>query len=106
MQEKQKLSDRSSSLDSHLAFLTDQEFSLQYAEIPTDLQQAAESAHKYLNATKLTRDMVVSFVDSVFLYDDHYEIVWKFKDLFHQFDQEAHLSSLPATHDYKEDKTK
>ncbi len=106
LQEKQKLSERSSSLDSHLAFLTDQEFSLQYAEIPTDLQQAAESAHKYLNATKLTRDMVVSFVDSVFLYDDHYEIVWKFKDLFHQFEQEAHLSSLPATHDYKEDKTK
>lgn len=99
------MSQNSAELDKHLAFLEDQEGAFQCAEIPADLQQAAEIARKYLNATKLDRDMVLSFVDSIYLYDDdHYEIVWKFKDLFHQFKQEISQTSLPAQNQNKEER--
>ena len=98
------MSQNSAELDKHLAFLEDQEGAFQCAEIPADLQQAAEAARKYLNATKLNRDMVLSFVDSIYLYDDHYEIVCKFKDLFHQFEQEISQTSLPAKNQNKEER--
>lgn len=105
LQKKEALSQNSAELDKHLAFLEDQEGAFQCAEIPADLQQAAEVARKYLNATKLDRDMVLSFVDSIYLYDDdHYEIVWKFKDLFHQFEQEISQTSLPAQNPNKEER--
>lgn len=104
LQKKEALSQNSTELDKHLAFLENQEGAFQCAEIPADLQQAAEAARKYLNATKLDRDMVLSFVDSIYLYDDHYEIVWKFKNLFHQFEQEISQTSLPAQNQNKEER--
>lgn len=62
--------------------LENQQNMLSLSPIPADLQQAADNAREFTHADAISREMAVCFVNRVYLYEDHLEIQWKFKDLF------------------------
>ena len=66
---------------------------LSFSSVPADLRQAADNAKTFSNAGELTREMAVCFIHRIYLYENHMEIQWKFKDLFAQF--------IPATGEEK-----
>lgn len=67
-----------------LASLKEQESAFTSGLIPHEIQAISESSRKYQHSSSLTRDMVTTFVESIYLYEDHYEIVWKFRDIWEQ----------------------
>ena len=94
---KADLQSEGTNIDKKLSAFEEQEINLSYALMPSDLQQAADHAKQYINNTVLTADMVRSFIDTVFVFESHIEIRWKFKDLFEQFMQENQLTNIIQT---------
>ena len=78
-------------LDDEISALKEQEAMLTLSTIPADLQQAADYAKTYLDCDALTREMAVSFVKAVCLFEDHIDIRWKFADLFEQLGMNGSL---------------
>lgn len=68
-----------------LKSLRAQEESFQQGIIPHDIQIVTESAHKYKHSNSLSREMVQTFVDSIYCYETHYEIKWNYQDIWEQF---------------------
>lgn len=92
-------------IDKKLTELEEQEINLSYALMPSDLQQAADHAKQFANDTVLTADMVHSFIETIFIFDSHIEIRWKFKDLFEQFMQENQLTNIIQTENKTQEET-
>ena len=92
-------------IDKKLTELEEQEINLSYALMPSDLQQAADHAKQFANDTVLTADIVHSFIETVFIFDSHIEIRWKFKDLFEQFMQENQLTNIIQTENKTQEET-
>lgn len=88
LRQKDEFGQQGQRLDDKLSALKEQEVMLTLSSVPADLQQAADYARTYLNCDTLTREMSVSLLDGIYLYEMHYEIRWKFQDLFDQFQSE------------------
>lgn len=88
LRQKDEFGQQGQRLDDKLSALKEQEVMLTLSSVPADLQQAADYARTYLDCDTFTREMAVSFLDGVYLYETHYEIRWKFQDLFDQFQSE------------------
>lgn len=70
-----------------LAALRDQEAALQSGILPKELTQLCDMAKEYQSSQILTKEMVAAFVERVYAFEDHYEIVWKFQDIWEQLGQ-------------------
>lgn len=70
-----------------LAALRDQEAALQSGILPKELTQLCDMAKEYQCSQILTKEMVAAFVERVYAFEDHYEIVWKFQDIWEQIGQ-------------------
>ena len=76
---------RGQELDKQIAALDDQKTMLSFSSVPADLRQAADNAKTFSSAEELTREMALCFIQRIYLYENHMEFQWKFKDLFTQF---------------------
>lgn len=87
---KNRLTMQAKELERRLAVLGEQESAMDNGIVPHDVQTVTDAAHTYQHTHSLTREMVEAFVESVYLYDEtHYEIVWKYKDAWAQFADQA-----------------
>ena len=84
LHQKNKFGRQGQQLEDEISTLKGQEAMLTLSTIPADLQQAADYARTYLDCDALTREMAVSFVKTVCLFEDHIDIRWNFADLFEQ----------------------
>ncbi|MBE5956504.1 MAG: recombinase family protein [Lachnospiraceae bacterium] len=81
-QKKNALSRQGKQLAEKLSALREQENALKNGILPANIAQLCDSAKEYRDATILNKDMVNCFVERVNVYEDHYEIVWKFQDIW------------------------
>ena len=81
-QKKNILSRQGKQLAEKLSSLREQENALNNGILPANVAQLCDSAKEYRDATILNREMVTSFVDRVYIFEDHYEIIWKFQDIW------------------------
>ena len=58
-----------------------------------EIAQVYDLAKQYCTATTLNQDMVSAFVERVYVFEDHYEIVWKFQDVWEQITQSEFTAS-------------
>lgn len=61
--------------------------------LASDYVQATRKANQYCKSTELSRDMAVSFVNRILLYEDHIDIQWKFAWLAEEGDQNGQKKS-------------
>ena len=73
--------------------LQDQEETLKSGILPKEVAQIYDAAKQYHAATALNREMVSTFVDRVYVFEDHCEIVWKFQDVWEQLQQSESTAS-------------
>ena len=73
--------------------LKTQEAALNSGIIPHEMQMITESAKEFQYANALSREMVTTFVDAIFLYDTHYEIRWKYQDVWEQLQKHQNEKS-------------
>lgn len=85
LQQKTVYTQRGQELDQQIAALDEQQTMLSFSSVPADLRQAADHAKTFSIAEELTREMAVSFIHCIYLYESHIDIQWKFKGLFEQF---------------------
>lgn len=90
---KNDLTRRGKSISEKLTQLQDQEATLKNGILPKEVAQVYDSAKQYHTATALNRDMVSSFVERVYVFEDHCEIVWKFQDVWEQIIQSESTAS-------------
>lgn len=57
--------------------------------IPHDVQAITDASHKYQHNTSLSREMVTCFLESIYCYEDHYEIKWKYQNVWNQLMKQA-----------------
>lgn len=69
-------------LNQRIEWLQAQAEELAQARVSSEITELSKTARKFLPLTKLTREMVEAFVEDIYLYDDRYEIHWKFRDVF------------------------
>lgn len=100
-QKKNALSRDGKQLAEKLATLREQENALRNGILPANIAQLCDSAKEYRDATVLNKDMVNCFVERVNVYEDHYEIVWKFQDVW-----ESIINKHPELKNTKEGKQK
>lgn len=81
-QKKNALSKQGKILAEKLSSLREQESALKKGLLPKNITQLCDSAKEYRFATVLNRDMVNAFVERIYTFPDHYEIVWKFQDIW------------------------
>ena len=84
LEQKSVYTQRGQELDQQIATLDEQQTMLSFSSVPADFRQAADHAKTFLNTEELTREMAVCFIHRIYLYENHMEIQWKFKDLFAQ----------------------
>ncbi|MDO5408961.1 MAG: recombinase family protein [Lachnospiraceae bacterium] len=96
---KDSLNQQASENQKKLETLKEQELAFTSGLIPHEIQAVTDSSRKYLHSSSLTRDMVTTFVDSIYVYEDHYEIVWKFRDVWKQLEERE---NTPSTHSLQE----
>ena len=89
MEQKSVYTQKGQELDQQIESLDEQQTMLSFSSVPADLRQAADNAKTFSNAEELTREMAVCFIQRIYLYENHMEIQWKFKDLFTQFSPAA-----------------
>lgn len=90
---KNELTRRGKVISERLTQLQDQEATLKNGILPKEVAQVYDSAKAYHTATVLNRDMVSSFVERLYVFEDHCEIVWKFQDVWEQIMQSESASS-------------
>lgn len=81
-QKKNALTRQGKTLAEKLLQLRERESALQNGILPKELAQLCDSAKEYHFATALNREMVSAFVERINVFPDHYEIVWKFQDVW------------------------
>ena len=81
-QKKNALSKQGKILAEKLYSLREQETALKNGLLPKNITQLCDSAKEYRFATVLNRDMVNTFVERIYTFPDHYEIIWKFQDIW------------------------
>lgn len=91
---KNELTRRSKVVSERLAQLQDQEATLKNGILPKEVAQVYDSAKAHHTASALNRDMVSSFVERLYVFDDHCEIVWKFQDVWEQIVQSESAASF------------
>ena len=89
LEQKSVHTQRGQELDQQIAALEERETMLSFSSVPADLRQAADNAKTFSNAEELTREMAACFIQRIYLYENHMEIQWKFKDLFAQLSPAA-----------------
>lgn len=82
--QKLELNEEKKKLTRQLDSLKSQEAALNNGIIPVEMQSLTDTARQFQHSTSLTREMVTSFVESVYLYDSHIEITWKYQDIWKQ----------------------
>ena len=90
---KNELTRRGKEVSEKLALLQDQEATLKSGILPKEVAQIYDAANQYHAATALNREMVSTFVDRVYVFEDHCEIVWKFQDVWEQLQQSESTTS-------------
>lgn len=84
-QKKQHLNAASALLQDDLCQLTKQEKELSAVSFSEDVRHLASDAVALLQAPNLTREMVLSYVDSIVIYrPDEYIIHWRYSELFNE----------------------
>lgn len=91
--EKDNLNRRGEELSQKIYSLKEQEDAFYNGIVPHNVQAFRDASRKYQNSTALTREMVTTFVDSIYLYEDHYEIKWKFQDVWEQIQKKLEQKS-------------
>lgn len=86
---KNELTRRGKAISEKLTKLQDQVAALKNGILPKEVAQVYDSAKQYYTATALNRDMVSSFVERLYVFEDHCEIVWKFRDVWEQIMQSS-----------------
>lgn len=81
---KDSLNKQTEEIQRRTSVLKEQERAFNSGIVPHEVQTITESARKYQHSSSLTRDMVTTFLECIYLYEDHYEIVWKFRDIWEQ----------------------
>lgn len=94
---KNELTRRGKVISERLTHLQDQEATLKNGILPKEVAQVYDSAKAYHTATTLNRDMVSSFVERLYVFEDHCEIVWKFQDIWEQIMQSESATSSQTT---------
>lgn len=90
---KNELTRRGKAISEKLTKLQDQEATLKNGILPKEVAQVYDSAKQYYTATALNRDMVSAFVERLYVFEDHCEIVWKFQDVWEQIIQSESTDS-------------
>lgn len=72
-------------LTEKLSSLREQEIALKNGVLPKELSQLCDSAKEHRFSSVLNRDMVTTFIERVYAFPDHYEIIWKFQDIWEDF---------------------
>lgn len=94
---KNELIRRGKAISEKLTKLQDQEATMKNGILPKEVAQVYDSAKQYYTATALNRDMVSAFVERVYVFEDHCEIVWKFRDVWEQIMQSESATSSQTT---------
>ena len=81
LKQKEKLNRQSTELEVQIQSLQEQESAIHYAAVPTDLQQAAYHANKYIHDKAFSKDAATAFIDAIYLMGDTMEVHWKFQSL-------------------------
>ena len=102
MKQKTELAQEKKKTTKQLDSLKSQETALNNGIIPVEMQTLTETARQFQHSTSLTREMITSFVEAVYLYDSHIEIVWKYQDIWEQLK----LQEGENTNDGNEENTK
>ena len=84
-QKKNALSRQAKVLTEKLSSLREQEIALKNGVLPKELSQLCDSAKEHRFSSVLNRDMVTTFIERVYAFPDHYEIIWKFQDIWEDF---------------------
>ena len=90
---KNELTRRGKAISEKLTKLQDQDATLKNGILPKEVAQVYDSAKQYYTATALNRDMVSAFVERLYVFEDHCEIVWKFQDVWEQIIQSESTDS-------------
>lgn len=90
---KDFLNKQSTENQEKLDHLKEQELAFTSGLIPHEIQAVSDSSRKYQHSSSLTRDMVTTFVESIYVYTDHYEIIWKFRDVWKQLEEQQNIHS-------------
>lgn len=77
LKRKDSLTKQAKKYSHRLDTLKAQEQAYSRGENPHDVQAITEAAMQFRHNTSLTREMVTTFLESVYVYDDHYEFQWK-----------------------------
>lgn len=97
--EKDRLNQRSEEMNQKIYSLKEQEDAFYNGIVPHNVQAFRDASRKYQNITALTREMVTTFVDAIYLHDDHYEIKWKFQDVWEQIQKKMEPKSQKTISD-------
>ena len=84
LKRKDSLTKQAKEYSRRLGTLKAQEKAYSGGEIPHDVQAITDAAMQFRHNTSLTREMVTTFLESVYVYDDHYEFQWKEQALLEQ----------------------
>ena len=84
LKRKDSLTKQAKEYSRRLGTLKAQEKTYSGGEIPHDVQAITDAAMQFRHNTSLTREMVTTFLESVYVYDDHYEFQWKEQTLLEQ----------------------
>ena len=79
---KDELARRKKECSSRLNALQSQQLALDNGIIPVEMQTLTETARQFQYSTSLNREMILAFVEAVYLYETHTEIVWKYQDIW------------------------
>lgn len=91
--QKDALTREGKAISEKLAQLREQKSALETGILPTEMMKLTETAKQYQYSTALNREMVTTFVERVDVYENHYEIHWKFQDLWAQLGHPVSESS-------------
>lgn len=93
-QKKNALSRQGKQLAEKLSSLREQENALTNGILPKNISQLCDSAKEYKTATVLNKEMVTSFVERIYVFDNHYEIIWKFQDVWENIIEDESASNI------------
>lgn len=95
---KRDLTKQAKECSRRLEVLKAQEKAYSSGEIPHDVQAVTNTANQFRHSTSLTREMVTTFLESVYVYKDHYEFRWKDETVWKQMRERlADSDPLPSS---------
>lgn len=95
---KRALTKQAKEYSQRLEVLKAQEKAYSSGEIPHDVQAVTDAANQFRHSTALTREMVTTFLESVYVHEDHYEFRWKDETVWKQMRERlADSDPLPSS---------